>query len=222
SGVADALLDQRCVLAGGHSSEGVETHLGIAVTGEVSAGGRRAKCTARAGDHLVLTQALGTGVILAANQTGNAPAEAIEHAARLMLNDNRAASAALTGATALTDVTGYGLVGHLLEMLDGTALEAELDLRSIPAITGAMALFEGGWRSTLHPALLPLLAETDRDCDDALGALCLDPQTSGGLLAAVPPERVDALRGEHPAWAWIGELRARQAAAGPRIRLLGV
>lgn len=221
SGVADALHEQRCVLGGGHSSEGVETHLGIAVTGEVPAGVALAKHTARAGDHLVLTQALGTGVILAANQVGDAPAAAIESAMRLMLNDNRAASVALAEANALTDVTGYGLLGHLLEMLDGTNLAAAVDLDSVPAIAGALELFASGWRSTLHPALLPLLAETDRDRDDALGALCLDPQTSGGLLAAVPPDRVDALRAAHPTWAWIGELRTCDAADGPRVRLRG-
>lgn len=211
AGVADALLEQQCVIAGGHSSEGMETHLGLAVTGELDSSGAIEKHGVRDADVLVLTKALGVGVILAANQTGDAPASSLERAVSQMLQSNRAASAALAEAHAMTDVTGYGLLGHAIEMLEGSELVAELDLAAVPEIEGARSLLEQGYRSSLHPALLPLLARTNQSSDDPDTALCLDPQTSGGLLASVPASRAATLLAAHPCWTVVGLIRQRRA-----------
>ncbi|MEM6985269.1 MAG: selenide, water dikinase SelD [Pseudomonadota bacterium] len=206
-GVADALLEQHCVLAGGHSSEGAETHLGVAVTGELPSGDAVANHTVKAGDALILTKPLGTGVILAANQTGEAPPESVDAAFASMLESNRTAAMALHGAHAMTDVTGFGLFGHLLEMLAQSELVAVLWRDAIPAIQGATDLLDSGVRSTLYPALEPMSQQSNLDTQDPLTALCLDPQTSGGLLAAVPSESVQALLEQHTGWRCIGAIR---------------
>ncbi len=190
TGIAEALVANDCVLAGGHSTEGLETHVSVTANGEVAPDQIWRKTGARPGDWLVLTKPLGTGVILAADMTGDAPAEAMRAAWAGMLQSNRQAwqHLQILHPHAVTDVTGFGLLGHLLEMLDGTALEAELRAEAIPALPGALDLLQAGWQSSLVPQLLPLLnrCRTGHLLDAPHTRLLLDPQTSGGLLAAVP------------------------------------
>jgi selenide,water dikinase len=121
-----------------------------------------------------------------------AAARIVTEAIAAMLQPAAAASACLAeyGATACTDVTGFGLLGHLLEMLTASAADARLDPESIPALDGAMHLLADGITSSLHASnLASLAALEDAHPHSPLAALLIDPQTAGGLLAGVPPER---------------------------------
>jgi selenide, water dikinase len=185
----------------------------------------------RAGDRLLLTKPLGTAVILAAEMRGLAAARDVGAAIEAMLQPAAAASACLAshGATACTDVTGFGLLGHLVEMLAASAtpelkVGARLDPGSIPALDGALALLAGGLTSSLHSAnasALAALGTGAMECDPALAALLVDPQTAGGLLAGVPAERampcLDELRRLGYRAALIGVVVA--SVGGPLVRL---
>lgn len=203
TGAAEVLEAAGAVLVGGHSAEGAELALGFAVTGRTRPGRLLRKGGLKPGDRLLLTKPLGTGVILAAEMRGRASAQIYEGAVAAMLQSAEAASACLVahGAMACTDVTGFGLLGHLREMLAASGVDARLDPDAIPALDGALALFAAGIASSLHAANaaeLALLAPDGAAADAALVALLLDPQTAGGLLAGVPADNaadcLDALR----------------------------
>ena len=198
-GGTEVLEAAGALLVGGHSAEGAELALGFAVTGRTRPGRLLRKGGLRPGDRLLLTKPLGTGVILAAEMRGRAAARDVEAAIAAMLQPAAAASACLAayGATACTDVTGFGLLGHLAEMLTASAapelqVGARLDPEAIPALDGALALLAGGLTSSLHDAnrsALAALAPGAAENDPALAALLVDPQTAGGLLAGLPAER---------------------------------
>jgi len=139
-----------------------------------------------------LSKALGTGVVLAAARAGSADSDWSEGAHRSMLRSNRAAMDLLLahGVRACTDVSGFGLAGHLAEMLRASAVAARLRLGSIPALPGAQELLDCGWRSSFHG--VNQRAQT-ASCAAALPPLLVDPQTSGGLLAAIPAAQLSAL-----------------------------
>jgi selenide,water dikinase len=150
----------------------------------------------------------------------------VSAAIEAMLQPAAAASACLAayGATACTDVTGFGLLGHLLEMLSASTADARLDPDRIPALDGAMSLLHQGLTSSLHAgnstALESLAGEAA--ADPALAALLIDPQTAGGLLAGVPPERaVDCLAELHRLGYRAAEIGVVAPASGdkPRVRL---
>jgi selenide,water dikinase len=198
-GGTEVLEAAGALLVGGHSAEGAELALGFAVTGRTRPGRLLRKGGLRPGDRLLLTKPLGTGVILAAEMRGRAAARDVGAAIAAMLQPAAAASACLAahGATACTDVTGFGLLGHLVEMLTasgtpGSQVGARLDPEAIPALDGALALLAGGLTSSLHDAnrsALAALASGASENDPALASLLVDPQTAGGLLAGVPAER---------------------------------
>jgi len=191
---ARACLDREGVaLVGGHSGEG-ELALGFAVTGEVAADRILRKGGLKPGDTFVLTRPLGTGILFAAAMRAKARASWIEAAVTAMRQSNSDAAAILVahGAHAMTDVTGFGLVGHLGEMLAATGVEAALDLETLPLYDGALALARAGIASTLLPENLSLAGLFRQDVDVATRAILFDPQTSGGLLAGIPAERADA------------------------------
>jgi selenide,water dikinase len=192
-GGSEALTAAGAVLIGGHSAEGAELGLGFAVTGRTRPGRLLRKGGLRSGDRLLLTKPLGTGVILAAEMRRLAPARVVSAAIEAMLQPAAAASACLAahGATACTDVTGFGLLGHLLEMLTASGADARLDPEKIPALGGAMSLLREGLTSSLHAGNSAALAALTGEAanDPALAALLIDPQTAGGLLAGVPAER---------------------------------
>jgi selenide,water dikinase len=177
-------------LVGGHSGEGAETTLGFAVTGAVDPARLLRKGGLRPGDRLVLTKPLGTGVILAAAMHGKARAAWLEGAVAAMQKPGGPVVAALAahGATACTDVTGFGLLGHLAEMLRAGGCAASLDPAAVPLLEGAREALARGIRSTLHDgnaaAVAGLLDGTDLASPAA--AALLDPQTAGGLLAGLP------------------------------------
>jgi selenide, water dikinase len=212
-GGSEVLEASGAVLVGGHSAEGAELALGFAVTGRTRPGCLMRKAGLRPGDRLILTKPLGTGVILAAEMRGRAKAGMVEAAIAAMLQSAAAASAALAahGATACTDVTGFGLLGHLVEMLAASAADARLDPAAMPALPGAVELFAAGLASSLdaaNRAALAALATGEAAADPALAALLIDPQTAGGLLAGVPAERAALCLAE------LGRLGYQAAAIG--------
>jgi selenide,water dikinase len=178
-----------CRLIGGHSMQGPELQLGFAVNGEVGPAGVLSTRGARAGDRLVLTSALGSGALFAAHMQGLADGRAIENAIQSMERGNAAAAriARQHGATALTDVTGFGLAGHLLPML-GEDLRVEIPLADLPVLPGALEALGAGVRSTMHEANHSAASEAVVLGDGALELedLLYDPQTCGGLLMALP------------------------------------
>lgn len=220
-GGLDVLETAGARLVGGHSAEGQELALGFTITGHVAAERMLRKGGLRPGDRLVLTKPLGTGTLLAAEMQGRAKAPWIEAALATMLLPAGEAAACLGrhGATACTDVTGFGLLGHLLEMLRASNLDATLDQGALPAIEGAEVTLGQGIVSTLHAANAGFLTALDGPAD----ALLLDPQTAGGLLAGVPPERADACVTELRAAGYaratvIGSVDVRSGAE-PRVRM---
>lgn len=219
-GIVDGLDDLKADLSGGHSTEGAEAHLAIVANGEVTAEQQWFKSGLQAGDVLLTNKGLGTGVILAADMQGEADAGSVDAACHSMLLSNRAAMQQLRchNPHAVTDVTGFGLLGHLLEMLDGAAVEsaapliAELDLAAVPTISGAIALATAGWRSSLYPQLEPLLQRCSVSADDPQRRkleLLIDPQTSGGLLAALSEADAKMLLDDDSDFVVIGRIRLR-------------
>ncbi len=223
AGVAQALHDQKVSLTGGHSTEGQETHLALVANGELEPNTAWRKTGGQSGDLLVLTKPLGTGVILAADMAAQAPAEALEAAWATMLTSNRGAYNALREVqpNAVTDVTGFGLIGHLLEMLAEGGLQAELNASSVPSLPYAEQLLEKGWQSSLAPHLEPYLLNcaVDEGVDRNLLKLTLDPQTSGGLLIALPSKEWDSLSRLLPDSRAVGQLSARADLDAPLIRI---
>jgi selenide,water dikinase len=200
AGGLDKLREAGVALLGGHTVQDSEIKFGYSVTGEVHPGRIFANAGAQPGDALILTKPLGTGVIATALKFGRAPSEAIDAAVRSMTALNAAASTVLTAFDegvihACTDITGFGLVGHASEMAAASGCTLEIESARVPLIAGALALVRGnipgGGRTnrehfagavSVAPGVLPDLVD-----------LLYDPQTSGGLLAAVAPTHADAV-----------------------------
>ena len=184
-------------VVGGHSSIGAELTIGFTVTGLAS----RAvtKAGAKPGDLVILTKPLGTGVIMAAEMAmtrlpGMILGEAVEAALASMSRPLGPASAELAPhAHAMTDVTGFGLSGHLLEILDASGCGARLNADAIPILPGAMALSLAGQASSLAPANRQATSGRIKGLMSPVTDLMFDPQTAGGLLAVVAPESAAAL-----------------------------
>jgi selenide,water dikinase len=204
------LQEAGCVLLGGHSVRDPEIKFGYAVTGLVDEGRILTNAGAKPGQVLLLTKPLGTGVIATALKAGHAPADAVEAATRSMATLNRrAAEAALRhGATAATDITGFGLAGHASGMARESRVTLEIRAADLPLLPRAAELaprFQpGGLRANRKE--FERQVEYLREPDDALGALLYDPQTSGGLLLAVPEKDAAALAGELPGARIIGRI----------------
>lgn len=214
-GIHRALTDQQVALAGGHSTEGAETHVAVVANGEVDPARAWRKSGAQPDDVLILTKALGTGVIWASDAQAQAPAAAIAAAWDSMLLSQKVACKFLRTVDphAVTDVTGFGLLGHLLEMV-GPEVEAHLTMSAIPALLGARDLLQRGFRSSLHPQLMPYTLECAgvESLTEADIALLIDPQTSGGLLVAMAPDQASAMLSAIPEARAVGHI-ARRASA---------
>ena len=221
-GVLRGLREAGAVLIGGHTAEGAELAVGLTINGTVGDGEPWRKGGATPGDRLILTKALGTGVLLAAEMARAARGRDVETALMGMLASNGAAVAILRrhGATACTDVTGFGLGGHLLEMLEASDCGAVLHEVALPMLPGASDMLSAGHASTLHPANRAGLAAA---CEGAVPEIFADPQTAGGLLTAVPADRADACvealrQAGYPDAADIG-LATERKSEKPAIRL---
>jgi selenide,water dikinase len=216
-GAAEVAERARCLVLGGHSIDAVEPIFGMAVVGEVHPDWMLTNAGACVGDILVLTKPLGTGILATALKRDSLLEAGMADAVRSMttLNDGAARAALKVGVSAATDVTGFGLLGHLGNMLLASSAAAEVAFDALPILPHARSLaargvLPGGTERNLAAAeqveWAPDLSQTDR-------YLCVDAQTSGGLLLAVPAENeaalIAALREEHtPAAAAIGRIIA--------------
>lgn len=180
-------------IVGGHSSIGAELTIGFTLTGladpPITKGG------ARPGDALILTKPLGSGTIMAADMAlARLPGDLLgPHVAAawaaMSRPQGKAARLLAPHAHAMTDITGFGLAGHLLEMMEASATAATIDLAALPLLPGAEALADHGIASTLAPANRAATAARLTAPDTARTALLFDPQTAGPLLAALPPDQ---------------------------------
>ena len=194
NGAVRVLSDDGAVLIGGHSAEAEEPALGFAVTGLVEPDQALRKSGLLPGQALVLTKPVGTGIVLAGHGRGLTKARWLQAALASMRRTNAEAARILRahGATACTDITGFGLAGHLLEMLEASGVSAAVDLRALPLLPGAAELAAQGVASTLAPENTRLLRlALEGETAEPLAALLVDPQTSGGLLAGVPATQAD-------------------------------
>jgi selenide,water dikinase len=191
------------LLAGGHTIRDEEPKYGLAVVGTVHPDGLWPKCGATPGDVLFVTKPLGTGLILTGYQRGDAGTQQLERAVRWMRTLNKDAADALRPfePTAVTDVTGFGLFGHAHEMAERSGVRVRLESERFPAIDGALDLARSGVRTSGDPRNREFAGphiEVD-GIPEALDVLAYDPQTAGGLLAAVPAERAVTLEVEFTA-----------------------
>jgi selenide,water dikinase len=195
-GAEEVLHDAGAALVGGHSSEGAELSLGFSINGLADPRDYLRKGGMQPGDRLILTKPLGTGTLFAADMRLHAKGRWIAGALASMLQSNREAADCLRRcqATACTDVTGFGLLGHLVEMTKASGVDAELELPQIPFLDGAQETIRAGIFSSLQPQNIRLRRAV-RDLDRVATApdypLLFDPQTAGGLLASLPAAHVD-------------------------------
>lgn len=197
-------------IVGGHTSVGAELTIGFTVTG-LCDGPPVTLAGAQAGDALILTRRIGTGVLMAAEMQHTAHgADVVAALAQMATPQGTAAAILAPLAHAMTDVTGFGLAGHLLAMLDASGVAARLSLSALPLLSGAEALSEAGVKSSLYPQNRAAAGLRCNGGNGARGRLLYDPQTSGPLLAAVPEGSADdaiaALRKAGFAAAAIGQV----------------
>ncbi len=199
SGAVSVLNEAGCALVGGHTGEGRELALGFAVNGLIdeALAGVMTKGGLRPGDVLILTKPIGTGTLFAAHTQLKARGRWIDAALASMQVSNRAAVACLIqhGARACTDLTGFGLLGHLVEMTKPSGVDAELELDALPLLDGARETVAAGILSSLQPAntrLRRALSNQEAALNHPNYPLLFDPQTAGGLLASLPEATADA------------------------------
>jgi selenide, water dikinase len=210
-GGADVVRSVGAVIAGGHTIQDKEPKYGLAVTGLVHPNRILTKGGARPGDLLVLTKPLGTGTITTALKRDQVAPEHLDAAIVSMMRLNRVASQAAqaAGVRSATDITGFGLIGHASEMAEASDARFRIRFEALPWLPGALGyaeawVFAGGAHNN-HAFYNPLVTYT-RPVLDWQETLLHDPQTSGGLLVAVAPERVDvflAFCAERDQLAWI-------------------
>lgn len=191
SGAVQVLNEAGCALVGGHTGEGKELALGFAVNGLIDPDDVMSKGGLKAGDVLILTKPIGTGTLFAAHARLAAKGRWIDAALASMIQSNLRAAQCLHrhGSKACTDVTGFGLLGHLVEMTRPSGVDAELDLSAIPVLPGAEETAAAGILSSLQPANIRLrrgIRDQERWVKHPRYPLIFDPQTAGGLLASVP------------------------------------
>ncbi len=190
NGVVDALNEDDCALIGGHTSEGSELSLGFVVNGLISPSKQITSDKLVEGDCLILTKPIGTGVLLAGMMRQLARGSDILQVLHSMQQSNRVAAEILYQhkVKAVTDVTGFGLLGHLHRLLQPLNAGAELNTVDIPVYVGAVELARQGIVSTLLKQNQKVLEhlEADHDISEAMLNLICDPQTSGGLIGVIP------------------------------------
>jgi selenide, water dikinase len=228
AGTYQGLLANDATLVGGHTLVGPQLALGFACNGLVRPEALLRKGGMQPGDALILTQPLGTGTLFAAAMQGRARGRWLEAAIAAMLTPTAAAAAIFRahGATACTDVTGFGLAGHLLEMVRASGVTVTLDLAVLPVLAGAADTLAAGHLSSLHPQNLQAAHWIDPDpaTGHLLYPLLFDPQTAGGLLATVPAPQAQACLAElqrqgYSRAAIVGEVAPAES-AGYALRVL--
>ena len=189
------------LIVGGHTVDDEEPKYGLAVIGFVKPGAQVTNAGAKVGDILVLTKPIGTGIITTAGKDQRVSQEILQHAVDVMGGLNRAASEAMmsVGVNACSDVTGFGLLGHLRTLVEASAVAARVTASHVPLLDGARELAEqgiapGGTQRNLSS--LDGLVKWHPSIDEYTRVLLSDAQTSGGLLIAVAADRLDRLLGE--------------------------
>lgn len=197
SGATQVLQAAGASLIGGHTTEGTELAFGLTCNGTVEAEHLLRKSGLQADQALILTKPLGTGTLFAADMHHQAKGRWIAAAIQSMRVPNAAAVACFRqhGATACTDITGFGLLGHVVEMIRASHRSVALDLEALPILDGAAETLRQGYFSSLHPQnqqAATWLQPPQVAQREALYPILFDPQTSGGLLASVPRDRAAA------------------------------
>jgi selenide,water dikinase len=197
-GGADKAVEAGFTVAGGHTIIDDVPKYGLVVTGVVSVDKLIRNSTARAGDVLYLTKPIGNGILVSAHRAKSLfrKAPPLDEAIRWMTMLNRDAATAMSaaGASAATDVSGYGLIGHLLEMCEGAKVGATIDVSAVPVLAGAREQLARGHRpeGSMRNAK-SFRGRVQANVAEPEYTLMCDAQTSGGLLIAMPPERAAAL-----------------------------
>lgn len=206
--------EAECIIAGGHTVDDPEPKYGLAVVGLVEPGKQVSNAAAQPGDILVLTKPIGTGIITTAGKQGRVDPAVLQGAVATMATLNRDAAQAMTqvGVNAATDITGFGLLGHLKSMVKSSGVAAEVNLSQVPILPGvgellAQGIAPGGTGRNRDSVADAVHWHPDLSDNDQL--LLCDAQTSGGLLIAVPAARQDTL------------LTALTAAGTPAAALVG-
>ncbi len=203
AGANEILRDANCALVGGHTSEGAELSLGFSINGLVDRALTLRKGGLQPGNVLIVSKPIGTGALLAADMRGKAKARWVMAALAHMTRSNRRGAEILHkfGATAATDVTGFGLLGHLVEMVKASNVDVTLQLHAVPLLDGLPEVMAQGIFSSLQPQNVRLrraIVNLEAASAHPLYPALFDPQTAGGLLASVPAaiaeECVAALR----------------------------
>jgi len=229
AGAIEVLNAAGCALVGGHTGEGAELALGFAINGLIDEkmNSVMRKGGMQPGDVLLLTKPIGTGTLFAAHARYAAKGRWIDAALQSMVQSNQSGAAILRthGATACTDLTGFGLLGHLVEMTRPSGVDAELNMSALPLLDGAVDCVKAGIVSSMQPANVRLrraLRNADEFVGDPRYPLLFDPQTAGGLLASVPAAQaaacVQALKAAGYAHtAIIGRITAQGEAVEPIV-----
>jgi selenide,water dikinase len=197
AGALHILQPTGAVLAGGHSSEGAELAFGLTVNGLIDPNKVWRKSGLKPGNALILTKAIGTGTLFAADMRGKAKGRWVDAAIQSMLVSSQSAAKCLQRfeASACTDLTGFGIIGHLIEMTKASEVDAVLHLDALPLLDGALDTVAAGILSSLQPQNLRLrraIQDIESSAKHPAFPLLFDPQTAGGLLAGVPGEQADA------------------------------
>lgn len=197
-GGAAKVREAGAIIAGGHSVIDAEPKYGLAVIGTVHPDRILTKGGAREGDALLLTKPLGTGIVTTAAKREAAPPDVLAAAIASMTRLNASAASVLRGlgtaVHACTDITGFGLLGHGLEMAEQSGLALVIESAALPLLPGVEALAEAGHvpgGTERNTSALAARVTFAGDVSEALRVLCFDPQTSGGLLAALAPDAVE-------------------------------
>ena len=229
TGAVEVLNDAGCALVGGHTGEGSELALGFAINGLIDENlvSVMRKGGMQPGDVVILTKPIGTGTLFAAHARLATKGRWIDAALQSMVLSNRKGAQCLRefGATACTDLTGFGLLGHLVEMTKPSGVDAEINLGALPLLDGALETVAAGIVSSLQPANVRLRRALRNQADFAQHPrypLIFDPQTAGGLLASVPAHRgnacVAALKAlGYPHTAIIGRIMTQGEALEPIV-----
>lgn len=186
------------LIVGGHTVDDEEPKYGMSVTGIIQPGKQVTNTGAQAGDVLVLTKPIGTGIITTAGKQQSVSPDILNKAVQVMSTLNRSASEAMmdVGVHACADITGFGLLGHLRLIVQGSGVAARVSVAAIPVLDGVWHLLEQGIAPGGTHRNLDSLGETVKwhpEIDEHTQILLADAQTSGGLLIAVAPEKLDTL-----------------------------
>jgi len=226
AGGLSKMIEAGCTVIGGHSIRDEETKFGYSVTGVVDPQKVLTNAGAKAGDALLFTKRIGTGVISTAIKKGKAESGWIDAAVRSMTALNKRAAEVISGGNfivnAMTDVTGFGLIGHLREMVLASEVSMHISCEKVPLLEGALECVRAGYIPAglrNNREFAECLVEYDgQGIAEEVRALLFDPQTAGGLLISTPdgPSLTSALRNAGVAAEQIGGVVAK---AKPRIRV---